>query len=166
LRDTIKDLGYDDPAKGFDYKTCNVIVAVEEQSADLAQALSGAVAATPSGATTPGASSTSTTMPGDDAGDGDQCVVTGYATDETPSRMPLSHVLAVAVCRQLAQVRRNGVCDWIRPDGKCLVTIEYKQEGNGVVVPVRVHSVVVSAQHAEEASVEQIRADLHCLVSS
>ena len=157
IRDTIKDLGYDDPAKGFDYKTCNVIVAVEDQSMDLAQAVNVAAS---SSSTSAVASSSAATAP-EEMGAGDQAVVTGYATDETETRMPLSHTLAVALCRQLALVRRNGVCDWVRPDGKAMVTVEYRcDNSDGALVPIRVQAVVVSAQHTEEASADQIRADL------
>ena len=190
IRDTIKDLGYDDPAKGFDYKTCNVIVAVEDQSADLAQALSIYNNNT---SNNNNSNNSSNSNAPEDMGAGDQAVVTGYATDETETRMPLSHALAVALCRQLALVRKNGVCDWVRPDGKAMVTVEYKYDTSsvggvggtaagvvagepgsidaaataaattttsGALVAVRVHSVVVSAQHTEEASADQMRADL------
>jgi S-adenosylmethionine synthetase len=141
IRDAVRDAGYDDPAKGLDYKTCNVIVALEEQSPDIAQAVD------------------STKV--EDAGAGDSCVVFGYACDETPELMPLSHVLATALAARLATVRRDGTVDWIRPDGKTMVTIEYGiGEMGGSPVPRRVQSIVISAQHSEEVSNDKIASDL------
>jgi len=141
IRDAVRDAGYDDPAKGLDYKTCNVIVALEEQSPDIAQAVD------------------STKV--EDAGAGDSCVCFGYACDETPELMPLSHVLATGLAARLARVRREGTVDWIRPDGKAMVVVEYSAGGmGGSPVPRRVHSVVISAQHSEEVSNDKIASDL------
>lgn len=139
IRDAIKDIGYDDPAKGFDYKTCNVIVAIEEQSPDIAQSVDASKI--------------------EDLGAGDQGIMFGYATDETETFMPLTHMLATQLGSKITEVRKNGTCDWVRPDAKTQVTCEYKLE-NGVPVPVRVHTVVISCQHSEDVSNEQIASDL------
>jgi len=139
IRDAIKDIGYDDPAKGFDYKTCNVIVAIEEQSPDIAQSVDAVKV--------------------EDIGAGDQGIMFGYATDETEQLMPLTHMLATQLGSKLTEVRKNGVCDWVRPDGKTQVTCEYKLV-NGVPVPTRVHTIVISTQHSEDVNNEKINADL------
>merc|ERR1719276_88996 len=139
IRDAIKDIGYDDPAKGFDYKTCNVIVAIEAQSPDIAQSVDAVKV--------------------EDIGAGDQGIMFGYATDETDQFMPLTHMLATQIGSKLTEVRKNGVCDWVRPDGKTQVTCEYKLV-DGVPVPQRVHTVVISTQHSEDVTNEKISADL------
>ena len=105
IRDAVRDAGYDDPAKGLDYKTCNVIVALEEQSPDIAQCVDATKV--------------------EDIGAGDSGIVFGYACNETPEYMPLSHVLATKLSARLAEVRKDGTLDWIRPDGKTQITIEY-----------------------------------------
>ena len=139
IRDAIKDIGYDDPAKGFDYKTCNVIVAIEEQFPDIAQSVDATKI--------------------EDIGAGDQGIMFGYATDETEQLMPLTHMLATQLGSKLTEVRKNGTCDWVRPDGKTQVTCEYKME-DGMPVPQRVHTVVISTQHNDDVSNEQIKEDL------
>jgi S-adenosylmethionine synthetase len=139
IRDAVKDIGYDDPAKGFDYKTCNVIVAIEEQSPDIAQSVDA------------------TKM--EDLGAGDQGIMFGYATDETETMMPLTHMLATQLGSKITEVRKNGTCDWVRPDAKTQVTCEYKLD-NGVPVPVRCHTIVISCQHSEDVTNEQIASDL------
>jgi len=96
-----------------------------------------------------------------EVGAGDQGHMFGYATDETESLMPLSHALASDLCRALSRARRDGTIPWLRPDGKTQVTVEYKIEGPGRrVVPQRVHTVVISAQHHPDVTQEQIAADL------
>ncbi|GAB5031709.1 s-adenosylmethionine synthase 2 [Nannochloropsis oceanica] len=141
IRDTIKEIGYDDPGKGLDYNTMNVIVAIEEQSPDIAQSVD------------------SRTGNVEDIGAGDQGIMFGYATDETEELMPLTHLLATSIGARLTEVRKTGVLDWVRPDGKTQVTVEYKVEG-GRPVPQRVHTIVISTQHSEEVTLEKIREDL------
>ena len=125
VREALKEIGYDDAAKGLDYKTCNVIVAIEEQSPDIAQSVDASKL--------------------EDLGAGDQGIMFGYATDETESMMPLTHNLATSLGARLTEVRKTGVCPWVRPDGKTQVTCEYRMD-NGRPVPVRVHTVVISTQ--------------------
>jgi len=96
---------------------------------------------------------------GEDIGAGDQGHMFGYASDETPELMPLTHSLATQLGARLTEVRKNGTCPWLRPDGKTQVVVEYRKE-NGAMIPLRVHTVVISTQHAEGVTMDQIKADL------
>jgi S-adenosylmethionine synthetase len=136
-------VGYDAKEKGIDYRSCNVVVALEEQSPDIAQSVVGA----------------HNERKVEEIGAGDQGHMFGYASDETPELMPLTHHLATAIGARLTQVRVEGICKWVRPDGKTQVVVEYKQE-KGAMIPIRVHTIVISTQHDETVTNDQIRADL------
>ena len=144
-RGVLKDIGYDDAAYGFDCNTCAVLTAIDEQSGDIAMGVNESLELKEGGS-------------GDDLtnGAGDQGMMFGYACDETPELMPLAISLAHKMARRLTEVRKNGTLTYLRPDGKTQVTIEYDENS----VPVRVDTVVVSTQHDEGVSLEQIRADM------
>merc|ERR1711988_1062630 len=141
VKDAIKEIGYDDAQKGLDYNSMNVIVAIEQQSPDIAQSVD------------------SSTGNVEDIGAGDQGIMFGYACDETDELMPLSHSLATQLGARLTKVRKENILDWVRPDGKTQVTVEYKVE-NGIPRPQRVHTVVISTQHNPDVTLEKIREDL------
>ncbi|CAG9462179.1 unnamed protein product [Pedinophyceae sp. YPF-701] len=142
VRDTCREIGFTSAEVGLDCDKCKVLVHIEEQSPDIGQGVHGMG-----------------TKTAEEIGAGDQGHMFGYATDETPELMPLTHVLATRLGYKLTEVRKNGTCPWLRPDGKTQVTVEYKKEG-GVCVPLRVHTVLISTQHDEDVSNDKIRADI------
>ncbi|KAK9182108.1 hypothetical protein WN944_025250 [Citrus x changshan-huyou] len=142
VRDTCRSIGFTSADVGLDADHCKVLVNIEQQSPDIAQGVHGHLTKRP-----------------EEIGAGDQGHMFGYATDETPELMPLSHVLATKLGAKLTEVRKNGTCPWLRPDGKTQVTVEYYNE-NGAMVPVRVHTVLISTQHDETVTNDEIAADL------
>jgi S-adenosylmethionine synthetase len=142
VRKTVAEIGYTGISGGFDAKTCAVLVALDEQSPDIAQGVNKALE------TRDGA--------GDETGAGDQGMVFGYAADETPEYMPAPVFYAHALTRRLAELRKDGTFPYLRPDGKSQVTVEYGDDGK----VKRIHTVVVSAQHDKEVSRETLRGDI------
>ncbi|MBO5035167.1 MAG: methionine adenosyltransferase [Oscillospiraceae bacterium] len=148
-RGVVRDIGYDRAKFGFDCDTCAVITSIDEQSPDIALGVDKSLEAKEG--------------EGDselENGAGDQGMMFGYACDETPELMPMALSLSHKLCRRLARVRKEGLVDYLRPDGKSQVTVEYDETGK----PVRVDTVVLSTQHSPEVELEQIRRDMVELV--
>jgi len=141
IRKTIAQIGYDDGDKGLDYKSCSVLVAIAQQSADIAQSV------------------VKDGKMDENIGAGDQGHMFGYATDETPEMMPMTHTLATKLMEAMTVARKNGSIKWLRPDMKSQVTIEYEKDAAcpGHLIPKRVHTVVVSTQHDPSVSNEELR---------
>ena len=148
VRQTVREIGYDRAKYGFDCETCAVITNIDEQSADIALGVDQSLESKEAGDSAL------------DNGAGDQGMMFGFACDETPELMPLPISLAHKLAKRLTAVRKQGLVDYLRPDGKTQVTVEYDEQNR----PVRVHTVVLSTQHAPEVDMAQLRADMIALV--
>ncbi len=147
VRETVREIGYDRAKYGFDCDTCGVILAIDEQSADIAMGVDEALEAREN------------TMSDEEIeaiGAGDQGLMFGYATNETPELMPYPISMAHKLSLKLTEVRKNGTLPYLRPDGKTQVTVEYDEAGK----PVRIDTVVLSTQHSDEVTQEQIHEDI------
>lgn len=147
VRDTIRDIGYDDDAKGFNCDTCKVNVLLDKQSTDIAMGVDKALEAKEN------------QMSDDEIeaiGAGDQGMMFGFASNETEEYMPYPASLAHKLVKKLTEVRKDGTLSYLRPDGKSQVTVEYDEYGK----PVHINAVVISSQHAEDVSQEQIHGDI------
>ena len=147
VRDTIREIGYDQSVKGFDANTCGVIVALDEQSSDIAMGVDKALEAR---------ELTMSDAEIEAIGAGDQGMMFGFASNETEEYMPYPISLAHKITRRLSEVRKDGTLSYLRPDGKAQVTVEYDENGK----PLHLNAVVVSTQHAEDVTQEQIHADI------
>ena len=147
VRDTVNEIGYNDAKTGFDGHTCAVMVALDQQSADIAMGVDKALEAR---------ENQMSDVELDAVGAGDQGMMFGYATNETPEYMPYPISLAHKLTRQLSKVRKEGTLSYLRPDGKSQVSVEYDENGK----PKRLEAVVLSTQHDEDVTQEQIHADI------
>jgi S-adenosylmethionine synthetase len=147
VRHTIEEIGYTRAKYGFDCETCAVITAIDEQSSDIAMGVDKAYEAK---------QSQDQDSECDLIGAGDQGLMFGYATNETEELMPMPIILASKMAKRLAEVRKNNILDYLRPDGKTQVTVEYDENNK----PVRIDTIVVSTQHHPEVSVEKIEQDI------
>lgn len=140
IRETVKSVGYDSDAKGMDWRTMNVIVALNEQSPDIAQAMLSSGSA--------------------EAESGEGGVVFGYATDESPEMMPMSHLLSTSLCAELDKARKDGKLPWAQPSARAQVVVEYRALAGGAVAPSRIHTVVIDSSRSADAQPDQIEKDL------
>ncbi|KAF4107906.1 methionine adenosyltransferase II, alpha-like isoform X1 [Onychostoma macrolepis] len=140
VRDTVKSIGYDDSSKGFDFKTCNVLVSLQPQCSEISDCVFEG-------------------RDMEDIGAGDQGLMFGYATDETEECMPLTILLAHKLNAKMKELSKTGVCPWILPDSKTQVTVEYR-DNMGAMEPLRVHTLVISVQHSPEITLADIRHSL------
>ena len=157
VRETINEIGYNDAATGFDGNTCAVLVAMDEQSADIAMGVDNALE------TKADLKALEANMSDEEIGAigaGDQGMMFGYATNETPEFMPYPIDLAHKLCRKLTEVRKNGTLPYLRPDGKSQVSVEYDENGK----PCRLEAVVISTQHDPDVTQEQIHKDIRKFV--
>lgn len=153
VRETVKEIGYDRSEYGFDGNTCAVLVAIDEQSSDIAMGVDKALEARQG---KPAGESGMTDEQLEAIGAGDQGMMFGYATNETPEYMPYPISLAHKLVRQLTKVRKDGTLKYLRPDGKSQVSVEYDENGR----PVRLEAVVLSTQHDPDVTQEQIHEDI------
>ena len=142
VRKTVRDIGYTDASYGFDYKTCSVLTAIDEQSSDIAMGVDSALE-----------HRADSSDPFDTVGAGDQGMVFGYACRETPQLMPAPIMYAHKLTRRLAEVRKSALLPFILPDGKSQVTFEYDENGN----PFRIDAVVISTQHSDSVQMVTLR---------
>ncbi|MBO6111817.1 MAG: methionine adenosyltransferase [Lachnospiraceae bacterium] len=147
VRDTVCEIGYTKSEYGFDGNTCAVMVAIDEQSADIAMGVDKALEAK---------ENTMSDAEIEAIGAGDQGMMFGYATNETPEYMPYSIALAHKLCKKLTDVRKDGTLKYLRPDGKSQVSVEYDENGK----PLRLEAIVISTQHDDDVTQEQIHKDI------
>ena len=150
-RKTIAEIGYTDPSLGFSSETCSVLVALNKQSPDISQGVTKSLEIR---------SGNSNDELANSIGAGDQGLMFGYACNETPELMPLPIAIAHRLALKLSEIRKTGQLEYLRPDAKTQVTVEYDDKGN----PVRLDTILISTQHSENAKLEQIQTDLKLLV--